>query len=98
MKLETLHWLERKLKIEHSFADLLPFLILCKGWQEKDPDFILNNFNALAGDGTWEILTEEERFKMYDYLCTHDIENDKRFEGLKEFVIEKKTGKKIREE
>ncbi len=97
MTLETLHELESKLKIDHNFADLLPFLILCKGWQEKYPDFILNNFNALAGDQTWELLNEEERFKMYDYLCTHDIEDDERFKGLKEFVIERKTGEKKEE-
>lgn len=93
MTLENLHGLENRLPIAHSIADLLPYLILCKGWQEKDPDFLLNNFNALGGDTTWEILTEEEKFKMYDYLCMHDIEDDERFVGLKAFVIEKKTGK-----
>lgn len=94
MTLERLHELEERLKVDHNFADLLPFLILCKGWQEKDPDFILNNFNALAGDNTWELLTSEEKLKMYDYLCTYDIEDDERFKRLKEFVIEYKTGNK----
>lgn len=92
MTLEGLKKLEEKFDLPMKIEELVPFLILCSGWREKDPEFILNTLNAMAGDHSWELLNEEERFKMYDYVCTFGIEEDERFLSLGEWVVEAKQG------
>ena len=91
MTLEELKGLEDKMNIEYSFGELLILAILNRKWEDKDPEFILNNFNALYGQDLWKLLDNEEQDILYNYLQKHEfLKEDSEF---KDFVAsrEQKT-------
>lgn len=69
-----------------TLDEALPFLVLCKDWENKDLNFIIHSLNALCGKTTWELLTKDERMKLVEWLKKNN-ETDPRWEPLMKDVV-----------
>ncbi len=89
---DALTKIEERIDIDAvTITSLLPFIILCESWKEKNLEFILNNFNALSGYKSWNLLNNFEQEDMYSYLVSRGYEDDERWAEFKENMLNKNS-------